>query len=102
MVKDLRDSYHGEALRWVPMLIALVNGAAPLCISLLIITPLWLASAGVSLPLPPLYAAIAVALLSVFLLGAFLGRVAGVSWLYSGLRTLLIALATAALIYLFA
>jgi predicted membrane protein (TIGR00267 family) len=102
MVKDLRDSYHGEALRWVPMLIALVNGAAPLFISLLIIAPLWLASAGVSLPLPPLYAAIAVALLSVFLLGAFLGRVAGVSWLHSGLRTLLIALATAALIYLFA
>ena len=50
----------------------------------------------------PWVAAIAVALLSVFLLGAFLGRVAGISWLHSGLRTLLIALATAALIYLFA
>lgn len=102
MVTDLRDSYHGDAVRWVPLLIALVNGAAPLLISLLIILPLWLSNAGVSLPLPPLHAAIAVALLIIFLLGVFLGRVAGVSWLYSGIRTLLVALLTAALIYLFA
>ncbi len=102
MVTDLQDSYHGEAVRWVPLLIALVNGAAPLVISLLIIMPLWLASAGVSLPMPPLQAAIAVALLAIFLLGVFLGRVAGISWLRSGIRTLLVALVTAALIYLLA
>ena len=102
MIVDLRDSYHGEARRWVPMLIALVNGAAPLVISLLIIAPLWLASAGIPLLLQPLYASIAVALLAVFLLGVLLGRLAGVSWLRSGLRTLLIALLTVALIYLVA
>lgn len=102
MVTDLQDSYHGEAVRWVPLLIALVNGAAPLVISLLIIMPLWLARAGVSLPMPPLQAAIAVALLAIFLLGVFLGRVAGISWLRSGIRTLLVALVTAALIYLLA
>jgi len=100
MLADLQDSRHGDAARWVPLLIALVNGAAPLLISLLIITPLWLAAAGVSLPVPPLYAAIAVALLTIFLLGVFLGQVAGISWLHSGLRTLLVALLTAALIYL--
>ena len=44
----------------------------------------------------------ALALLVIFLLGVFLGRVAGVSWLYSGIRTLLVALLTAALIYLLA
>lgn len=102
MIADLQDSYHGEAVRWVPLLTALVNGAAPLVISLLIITPLWLANAGVNLPMPPLQSAIAVALLAIFLLGVFLGRVAGVSWLYSGIRTLLVALVTAALIYLLA
>ena len=102
MIADLRDSYHGEARRWVPMLIALVNGAAPLVISLLIIAPLWLASAGIPLLLQPLYASSAVALLAVFLLGVLLGRIAGVSWLRSGLRTLLIALLTVALIYLVA
>lgn len=101
MLADLRDSHHGDAARWVPLLIAVVNGAAPLLISLLIITPLWLSHAGVSLPLAPLHVAILVALILIFLLGVFLGRVAGISWLHSGIRTLLVALLTAALIYLF-
>jgi predicted membrane protein (TIGR00267 family) len=102
MVSDLQQSQHGEAARLVPWLVAMVNGLSPLIISLLILMPLWLANAGVSLPLPPLYAAIIIALLLIFLLGVFLGRIAGISWLRSGIQTLLIALATAALIYLFA
>ncbi|MDH3527049.1 MAG: hypothetical protein OEM43_06055 [Gammaproteobacteria bacterium] len=102
MVADLQDSYHGDAARWVPMLIAIVNGASPLVISLLIITPLWLSSAGIALPVSPLHASIVVAMLTIFILGVFLGQVAGVSWWRSGLRTLLIAALTAALIYLLA
>ena len=102
MISDLQESAHGEAARVAPVLVALVNGSAPLIISLLILTPLWLANAGILLPLPPLHAAIIVALLLVFLLGVFLGRIAGVSWLRSGIQTLLVAIVTAALIYLFA
>jgi predicted membrane protein (TIGR00267 family) len=102
MATDLEKSLHGEAVRWVPLLIGFVNGSATLVISVLILVPLWLAQAGVSLPLSPLYAAIIVALLSVFLLGVYLGRIAGTSWLFSGVRTLSIALVTAALIFLFA
>jgi len=102
MVSDLQQSRHGEAARLVPWMVAVVNGSSPLIISLLILMPLWLAHAGVTLPLPPLYAAIIIALLLIFLLGVFLGRIAGISWLRSGIQTLLIALATAALIYLFA
>jgi predicted membrane protein (TIGR00267 family) len=102
MIADLSSSYHGEARRWVPLLVSLVNGAAPLVISLVIISPLWLASAGVPLPLAPLQASIATALLVTFLLGVFLGRVAGIAWWMSGIRTLLLALVTAALIFLIA
>lgn len=101
MATDLDQSLHSEAVRWVPIVIGLVNGAAPLAISLLILLPLWLASSGVSLPLSPLYAAIAVAMALIFLLGVFLGRIGGTSWLRSGIRTLSIALLTASLIYLF-
>ena len=101
MVADLQDSAHGEAARWVPLLIALVNGSAPLIISLLILMPLWLANAGIPMPFSPLYLAIIIALLLIFLLGIFLGKIAGVSWLRSGLQTLLIAGVTAVLIYLF-
>jgi len=100
MVADLQDSAHADAVRWVPLMIALVNGMAPLAISLLIILPLWLADAGVGLALSPLHLAIAVALFLVFLLGVFLGRIAGISWLRSGIQTLLVALVTVALIYL--
>ena len=102
MVSDLRESAHGEAARLVPFLIALVNGSAPLIISLLILIPLWLSNAGVPLPLPPLFAAIIVALMLIFLLGVFLGRVASISWLRSGIRTLLLAVVTAVLIYIVA
>jgi len=101
MVADLQDSAHGEAMRWVPLLIAIVNGMAPLTISLLILTPLWLSSIGYSLPLPPLSSAISMAFLLIFLLGVFLGRIAEISWLRSGIQTLLIASTTVFLIYLF-
>lgn len=102
MARDLSGSFHGDAARWVPMVIALVNGSAPLLIALLIMVPLWLAQAGVALPWPPLYAAVGVALVLIFLLGVFLGRIARVSWWLSGLKTLLIALLTVSLILLLA
>ena len=101
MISDLHDSAHGEAARGVPLLIALVNGSAPLLISLLILLPLILSNSGIFLPVPPLYAAINIALLLIFLLGVFLGRIAGISWVRSGMQTLLIAVVTAALVYLF-
>ena len=100
MISDLQLSAHGEAARRVPLLIAVVNGAAPLFISLLILCPLLMANAGVSLPLQPLYLAIIVASFLIFLLGVFLGRIADIPWLRSGIHTLLVATITAGLIYL--
>lgn len=102
MISDLQDSAHGKAARWTPVAVALVNGSAPLLICLLILSPLWASTAGLPSPLPPLYSAIIIAIVLIFFLGVFLGRIAGVSWLRSGLQTLLVAVITAALIYLFA
>jgi predicted membrane protein (TIGR00267 family) len=98
LVGDLADTAHARAARLIPLIIAAVNGFAPLLMALLIMLPLWLAQAGVPLPLAPLPSAIAVAFLVLFLLGAFLGTVSGRFWLWSGLRMLAIALLTAALI----
>jgi predicted membrane protein (TIGR00267 family) len=100
MVSDLSESAHGSAARVVPLLIALVNGAAPLLISVLIIAPLWLAAAGFALPLEPVPAAIATAFACIFGLGLFLGRIGGTSALWSGIKTVLIALVTMGLILL--
>ena len=101
MITDLHQTAHGEAARWVPLWIALVNGTSPLFISLLILLPLWLTEAGLVLPLSPLYVAILIALVLIFLLGVLLGQIAGISWLRSGIQTMLVAVITAALIYLF-
>lgn len=100
MAKGLEHSAHGRAARWVPLVIALVNGAAPLFISLFILAPLWLVRAGVILPWPVLPTVLGCAFVAVFLLGVFLGRVSGQHWLRSGLQTLLIALITAGLVLL--
>jgi len=100
VVGNLEDTAHGRAARWVPILIAMVNGFAPLLIALLIMTPLWLSQAGIALPLTALESSIVLAFLTLFLLGAFLGTVSGRLWLWSGLRTLVIALFTAGIILL--
>ena len=97
---NLEDTVHGRAARLVPVLIAMVNGFAPLLIALFIMTPLWLSQAGISLPLEALEASIVLAFLTLFLLGAFLGVVSDRFWLWSGLRTLVIALLTAGIILL--
>ena len=62
--------------------------------SLLILTPLWLAKANLLASVNPLCAAILVALTIIFLLGVFLGRVSGAFWLWSGVRTLIVAFLT--------
>ena len=100
MVRDLEASAHGRAARLMPWLIAASNGLSPLLLSLFIMTPLWAVSAGLILPVPALDGAVGLAFAVVFLLGAYLGHVGKTSWLGSGLRALVIALATMGAIYL--
>lgn len=100
MISDLSESAHGEAARWVPFVVALVNGASPLGICLLILAPLWIAQAGHELPASPLQLSIAVAFCLIFFLGVLLGRIANVSWFRSGVQTLSVAGVTVGLIYL--
>lgn len=100
MGTSLDESHHAQAARWIPWLVALVNGIAPLLIALIVIVPLWLARGGIVLGLEPLLAAMVVALVIIFLLGVFLGRVGGIFWLWSGLQSLAVALVTVGLIYL--
>ncbi len=102
MLKELDDSAHARAAQWAPILVALVSGLAPFLLALIIMLPLWLQSAA-DTPAPVLFdTAIGIAFMLIFLLGVFLGRVAGSHWLWSGLRTLAIALVTAGIILLVA
>ena len=87
--------------RYLPILVALVNGLSPLLLSLLILLPLFVANNGYNLPFSPFINAIAVALVCIFCLGAFLGKISDSFWLWSGLRTLIIAVVTVAIIVFF-
>ena len=98
LVTDLSDSDYGKASKWVPILIALVNGFAPLSISLFIIMPLWMDQLGVPLPLAPLESTIATAFLAIFFLGLFLGKLSGSFWLWTGFKALIVGLITCLII----
>ena len=98
LVSDLKESDYGMASRYLPILVALVNGLSPLVLSLLIILPLFLAEQGYVLFLSPFINSIVVALICVFFLGLFLGKISKTFWLWSGLRTLAIAIITVAII----
>lgn len=100
LLKDLTRSDYGEASRYLPIVVALVNGFSPLLISLLIISPLWWAVLGFALPWSPFLMAIVIALCTTFLLGLFLGNISKTFWLWAGLRTLAIAILTISIILL--
>ncbi|MCU7842814.1 MAG: hypothetical protein KZQ93_03145 [Candidatus Thiodiazotropha sp. (ex Monitilora ramsayi)] len=100
MISDLSNSEHASAAKILPVMVAMTNGLSPLLLSIIIISPLWLAHAGVALPLAPLTLAIILALTCIFLLGVFLGNIGGTSWLVSGVKTLLIAVVTMIIIML--
>ena len=101
MVTDLGKSAYGKGARLLPFVIALVNGMAPLTISLVIILPLWLASQIETFAIFPLESAFVSTLIIIFFLGVYIGQVSHTFWLWAGLRTLLIATITTALIFTF-
>ena len=100
MIVDLGESAHGKAARLMPFLIAFINGSAPFLVALIIIFPLALGHWYPQLIPQPLETASLLAFLVIFLLGVFIGRISGRFWLWSGLRTLVVAFITTLLIYL--
>ena len=102
MITDLESSTYGQAARLLPFVTATVNSLSPLIISLIIVSPIWLATRDFLLPVDAVEAAIFVAFSIVFFLGVFLGKISDTHWLWSGVRTLFIAIVTAGLIFLLA
>ncbi len=100
MLSDLYNSAHGQASRFIPLVIALINGLAPLLFSLIIIAPLGFQSHLSAYAIDPLLASIGIAFCIIFFLGIFLGRIGGVFWLLAGLMTLFIGLLTCGIIFL--
>lgn len=100
MLDGLEDSAHAHTARWAPVVISLVNGLAPFVLAQIAMLPLWLDWTDVPLPASPYDLSIATALVLILLLGIFAGRIGGVFWLWSAVRTILIAAMTLGVIYL--
>ncbi|WP_228721443.1 hypothetical protein [Desulfosediminicola ganghwensis] len=101
LLVNLKESDYGHASRYLPILVALVNGLAPLVLSLVILLPLFFAEQLRSLPSSPFLNSIFVALICIFSLGVFIGKISKQFWLWSGLRTLITAIVTVIIILLF-
>ena len=101
LLSDLSESDYGKASRYMPVLVALVNGLSPLLIALIIITPLWLSQIGIALPVSPFISAIIIAMTIIFFLGVMLGKLGKEFWLWTGLRTLAVAGLTVLVISMF-
>ena len=84
LVADLSETEHARATRWVPVLIAAVNGFSPLLVSLTIISPFWLDHFAIPLPFPPLHTSVGFAFITVFTMGLFLGKLSGSHCLWTG------------------
>ena len=100
MIQDLSDTTHEDLSKTIPIFIAVANGISPFIISLIILIPLFLSHKLGLVIIDPLLASLFVAFSLIFLLGVYLGKISRTFWLWSGLRTLLIALLTTAAVYL--
>ena len=100
LLTDLQDSDYGRASHYLPILVALVNGLSPLLLSLVILSPLFIAEKGYTVLFAPCINASIMGLICIFFFGVFLGKVSKTFWLWSGLRTLLIAVVTVVIILL--
>ncbi|SET10273.1 TIGR00267 family protein [Nitrosomonas marina] len=100
MLSNLSQSAHGRAARIMPMVVAATNGLTPFIIAIIIMLPLMIARWIPGLIENPLEIATLLAFILIFLLGVFLGRISGHLWLWSGIKTLFVALITTLIIYL--
>jgi predicted membrane protein (TIGR00267 family) len=85
---DLQETKIGKASRLAAVMVALIDGLSPFVASTLVLVPFFLAN------LFPVvtwayYAAIGMALLTLFGLGLFLGRISKENLLLSGLKTVI-------------
>ena len=96
---ELRDTKIGKASRMAVVLVAAVDGLSPFFAALLVVTPFFFA------PLLPsvayaYYSAIGVALLALFGLGIYLGRISRQNLILSGVKTTVVGVICIALTYL--
>ena len=85
---EMKGTRIGRASRLAVLIVALVDGISPFLTAVIILVPFFFASLFPSLQ-TVYFTSLTVALVVLFLLGVFLGRVSGKSWIGFGIRTVL-------------
>jgi predicted membrane protein (TIGR00267 family) len=97
MLTNLDNTIYGEASRFVAIIAALVDGLAPFLASLPAVIPFYLSYIGLLPNGLAFTTSIGASLLTLFLLGVFLGRVSDRNVLYSGVKMVIAGVAVALL-----
>ena len=97
MLTDLDDTIYGEASRFVAIFAAFIDGSAPFLASIPAVIPFYLALIGVTPVGLAFTASIGASLLTLFLLGVFLGRISDNNIIYSGVKMVIAGVAVALL-----
>ena len=85
---EMKETRIGRASRVAVLIVAVVDGVSPFLTAVIILIPFFFASLFPSLQ-TVYFTSLTVALVVLFLLGVFLGRVSGKSWIGFGIRTVL-------------
>ena len=97
MLIDLDDTIYGEASRFVAIFAAFIDGSAPFLASIPAVIPFYLALIGVTPVGFAFTASIGASLMTLFLLGVFLGRISDNNIIYSGVKMVIAGVAVALL-----
>lgn len=100
MLVNLDDTIYGQASRFVSIFAAVVDGSAPFIASIPSVVPFFLALFGMIGVGPAFYASIGASLVTLFMLGVFLGRVSRRNVVYSGVKMVVAGVAVALLAFL--
>ena len=96
---DLTDTRIGRAGRFAVLVVALVDGLAPLLASFLVLLPFFLTHLWGDIHYS-YYVAVVIAMVSLFVLGAYLGRISRQNIYISGLKMITAGVASLILSYL--
>lgn len=100
MLRNMENSLHARAIEVASVWVALVDGGAPFIAGAIALTPFLLAAWGILTTLWAVYSSIGAMMSMLFILGMFLGKISRENLIISGVKTLTIGLATAAIIVL--
>jgi predicted membrane protein (TIGR00267 family) len=100
MMTKLNDSVINDASKFVSFYAALVDGGSPILTALISLSPFFLLSYGLIAVQNAYMSSLVVTLVTLFMLGIYLGRIAKENALLYGIQTLIAGVATVAIVFL--